>query len=115
MSEPSLSDREQAILARLAAQAEAEDPRLARMMRQGQRVLRAELPALPPALRHWGFGVALALVGLVCVLVLLALSPLAAAVASLLIFAGVARVLVSGPWHRGEAVPAPRDRPAPSA
>ena len=115
MSEPSLSDREQAILASLAARAEAEDPRLARMMRRGQRVLRSELPAIPPALGHWGFGVALALVGLLGVLGLLAVSPVGAAVVSLLIFAGVGRVLVSGPWRRDEPVPLPRDRPTPSA
>lgn len=115
MSEPSLSDREQAILASLAARAEADDPRLARLMRRGQRVLRTELPALPPALHHWGIGVALAVVGLLGALGLLAVSPVAAAVVSSLIFAGVARVLVSGPWHRHEPVPVPHDRPTPSA
>ena len=115
MSEPSLSDREQAILASLAARAEAEDPRLARMMRGGRRLLRSGVPPLPASLGHWWWGAVLALVGLVGVLGLLAMSPVGAGVASLLVFAGVGRVLVSWPRRRHDPVTDTGQRPAPSA
>ena len=115
MSEPSLSDREQAILASLAARAEADDPRLARMMKRGRRMLLTRLPSVPASLSHWGMGAVLAVVGLVGALALLGASPIAALVASLLVFAGVGRVAVCGPWCRREPAPDPGERPASSA
>ncbi len=115
MGEPSLSDREQAILASLAARAEADDPRLARLMKRGRRALLAGLPALPASVEHWMFGVVLALVGLFGALALLGVSPVAALLVSLLLFAGVGRVAVSGPWHHREPGSEPGDQAGPPA
>ncbi len=109
MSEPSLSDREQAILAGLAAQAEADDPRLAQTLRRGPRVLLARLPALPPPLAHWSAGLVAAIVGMLGVVALLGVSLPGALVASLVVFAGVGRVVVAGPRLRSRA----GGRPAP--
>lgn len=116
MSEPSLSDREQAILAGLAAQAEADDPRLAQVLRRGPRLLLlARLPVLPSPLAHWTVGLLAALVGLAACVVLLGVSVVAALAASVLLFAGVGRVVVAGPWRRRSVSPPSADSTQPSA
>lgn len=115
MSEPSLSDREQAILAGLAAQAEADDPRLAQVLRRGPRLLLTRLPVLPSPLAHWTVGLLAALVGLAACVVLLGVSVVAALAASVLLFAGVGRVVVAGPWRRRSVSPPSADSTQPSA
>ncbi|MST33988.1 DUF3040 domain-containing protein [Acidimicrobiaceae bacterium USS-CC1] len=115
MSEPSLSDREQAILAGLAAQAEADDPRLAQALRRGPRLLLARLPVLPSPLAHWTVGLLAAVVGLAACVVLLGVSVVAALAASVLLFAGVGRVVAAGPWRRRSVSPPTPDSTQPSA
>lgn len=105
MSEPSLSDREQAILAGLAAQAEADDPRLAQVLRRGRRIIVDRLPGLPRPLAHWTVGVVAALVGLALAVVLLTVSAAAAFGACLVVFAGVGRAVTAGPWRRPSVAP----------
>ncbi|MHB1928547.1 MAG: DUF3040 domain-containing protein [Acidimicrobiales bacterium] len=115
MSEPSLSDQEMAILARLAARAEATDPRLAHVLRGRRRSHAVRLPALPPALSHWAVGAALAVAGLVLAVVMLAFSLPVAVAGVLLMFAGAGRVAVSAPWGRSQPAPPASPRRQPSA
>lgn len=108
MSEPSLSDREMAILAGLAARAEAADPRLAHVLRGHRRWLAMRLPALPAAARHWSFGLVAALIGLAVMVATLATSLPAAVAGALLLFAGAG-------WLAAALPAARRPQPAPSA
>jgi hypothetical protein len=109
--EPSLSEQERAILAGLAAQAEAEDPRLARSLRGARRrSLDLRLPPLPPPLRHWALGAALAVLGLALAVAFLTVSLPLAMLGAALLFVGVARTVVSAPWATRER---PRPQPQP--
>jgi hypothetical protein len=100
--EASLTDKERAILAGLAAQAEADDPSLAATLRGRARraagvsgkFRRVQVPA---AVSHWGWGVALASLGLVAMLVALTVSLVIGVVGAVLVFAGVYRVVVAHP------------------
>jgi hypothetical protein len=96
--EPSLSEREQAILAGLAAKAEAEDPTLAAALRGRRRAPSVRVPAVPVPLRHWGWGAVLAVVGLLLVVLSLSAGLTLGVVGALAAFAGVGRVAVSAPW-----------------
>ncbi|MDA8282004.1 MAG: DUF3040 domain-containing protein [Actinomycetota bacterium] len=113
MSEPRLSDQEMAVLAGLAARAEATDPRLAHVLRGSRRSPGMRLPAVPPALSHWAVGAAVAVIGLVLAVGMLAVSVPAAVAGGLLMFAGAGRVAVSAPWNKPDpASPAPRREPS---
>ena len=114
--EPSLSEQERAILAGLAAQAEAEDPRLARSLRgHRRRALDVRLPPLPRPLRHWAMGATVAVLGLIMAVAFLTVSLPLAMIGAALVFAGVARTVVSAPWaSRQRPTPQPQPR-QPSA
>ncbi len=92
--EASLTEKERAILAGLAAQAEADDPSLAATLRGRARRARG-LPRptvrVPAAVSHWGWGLALAALGLVVVVVSLSVSVVVGAVGAGLMAAGVYR------------------------
>ncbi len=115
MSEPRLSDQEMAVLARLAARAEATDPRLAHVLRGNTRPLGMRLPALPPALSHWAVGAGVAVIGLLLAVGMLAVSLPAAVAGGLLMFAGVGRVAMSVRWARPDPASPATPRREPSA
>jgi hypothetical protein len=100
--EASLTEKERAILAGLAAQAEADDPSLAATLRGRQRratriasVRRSVHLTVPDAVSHWGWGVALAVLGLVLMVASLSVSLVLGVVGALLACAGVYRAAVA--------------------
>jgi hypothetical protein len=94
--EASLTEKERAILAGLAAQAEADDPSLAATLRGRARRARGwPRPAfrlrVPAAVSHWGWGVVVAVVGLILVVASLSFSIVLGIVGALLMSAGIYR------------------------
>jgi hypothetical protein len=94
--EASLTEKERAILAGLAAQAEADDPSLAATLRGRARrartwprpVFRLRVPA---AVSHWGWGAGLAVVGLILMVASLSISIVLGIVGALFMAAGLYR------------------------
>jgi hypothetical protein len=103
---PSLSEQEQAILASLAAKAQADDPRLAATLSGRERLRRVTgghlvLPELPPWAADWRAGLLAAMVGLALMLVSLSSGLLVGVPGVLIGVLGVYRVAVSAPWVPG--------------
>ena len=100
--EASLTEKERAILAGLAAQAEADDPSLAATLR-GRTRRAVAVPRLavqvrvPSAVSHWGWGVVLAVLGLVVAVVSLSVSVVMGIFGVALMFAGVYRAAAARP------------------
>jgi hypothetical protein len=117
--EASLTEKERAILAGLAAQAEAEDPSLAKTLRGSARgPRRLPHPAfhlrVPAAVSHWAWGVVLAVVGLVVMVASLSITVGVGIVGAVLTVLGVYRAATAHPGRSAsgetqEAAPATSD------
>lgn len=97
-----LSDKERAILARIASRAEAEDPHLAAALRgPGRRVdfRRLLRTPLPPAVAHPAWGVAVGLVGLALLLLSLSAGVAVGVLGLIATFAGTGRVVLLAGRH----------------
>jgi hypothetical protein len=105
--EASLTEKERAILAGLAAQAEADDPTLAATLRgRARRVHRLPRPSVelrvPSVVSHWAWGVVLAVVGLVVIVVSLSVSIVLGVVGVVLTAAGTYRAVTVRPGRSGD-------------
>jgi hypothetical protein len=96
--EASLTEKERAILAGLAAQAEADDPTLAATLRGRARRAR-RLPHIsvrlrvPTVVSHWAWGVALAVLGLAVMVASLSVSLVLGIIGAVLTAAGTYRAV----------------------
>jgi hypothetical protein len=95
--EAGLTEKERAILAGLAAAAEADDPTLAAALRGRSRRIGVPQPVrhalrVPDAVGHWAWGLVLALAGLVVMIVSVATVVGFGVVGALMAFAGTYRV-----------------------
>jgi hypothetical protein len=114
--ETSLTEKERAILAGLAAQAEADDPTLAATLK-GRTRRATSTPAVlrrlhvPRPVSHWGWGVGLAVAGLLVALVALSVSLVLGVVGIALTVAGVYRAVVA---HPGRSRDGREPQPAPA-
>lgn len=108
--EASLTEKERAILAGLAAQAEADDPSLAATLRGRARragrapgaIARMHVPA---ALAHWAWGVVLGIVGLGLMLGSLVAGLFVVGIPGVLLtFLGTYRAIVARPQPRRDGV-----------
>jgi Protein of unknown function (DUF3040) len=97
-NEAGLTDRERAILARLAEKAAADDPVLASRLRGGGRLDRLRLPEVPAFVQHWACGVLCAVVGMAVVVVGISTSVVLGVVGLLFTILGV--VLAITAWNR---------------
>jgi Protein of unknown function (DUF3040) len=99
--EASLTEKERAILAGLAAQAEAEDPTLAATLRGRRRAAGRPRPTfrlrVPPFVSHWAWGLVLAVVGLIAMVVSLSTVLAVGIVGAVCAAAGVYRAVTARP------------------
>ena len=99
--EASLTEKERAILAGLAAQAEADDPTLAATLRGRRRAGGRPRPTfrlrVPPLVSHWAWGLVLAVLGLIAVVVSLSTSIVVGIAGVALAVAGVYRAVTARP------------------
>jgi Protein of unknown function (DUF3040) len=104
--EASLTEKERAILASLAAQAEADDPSLAAALRGGTRRPRRRPKltfrvGIPGAVSHWAWGLLLAVAGLVVMVVSLSVSVGLGVVGAVLTVLGFYRAASVRPGRSG--------------
>jgi hypothetical protein len=115
--EASLTEKERAILANLAAQAEADDPSLAATLRGRSRRAVAVVPRfrthvrVPDAVSHWGWGLALGVVGLAIMLASISISLVLGIVGAVLTFAGAYRAATARP---SRVAPGDLQKPTPA-